>query len=66
VLRFNRHARRYVLSIYWFARKTFRLATVRALWHSRLVPIKYWELIADKLSKADWTWGCVATVDAHG
>jgi hypothetical protein len=28
--------------------------------------MKYWETIADKLSKAGWTWGCVATVDAHG
>jgi hypothetical protein len=31
-----------------------------------LVPIKYWELIADKLSKAGWSWGCVATIDADG
>jgi hypothetical protein len=23
------------------------------------------ELIADNLSKAGWSWGCVATVDAH-
>ena len=28
--------------------------------------MKYCELLADKLSKAGWTWGCVATVDAHG
>jgi hypothetical protein len=25
-----------------------------------------WEIIADNLSKAGWSWGCVATVDAHG
>jgi hypothetical protein len=25
-----------------------------------------WEMIADKLSKAGWSWGCVATVDANG
>jgi hypothetical protein len=25
-----------------------------------------WEIIADKLSKAGWTWGCVATMDALG
>jgi hypothetical protein len=25
--------------------------------------MKYWEIIADKLSNAGWTWGCVATVD---
>jgi hypothetical protein len=31
-----------------------------------LVPIRDWEIIADKLSKAGWTWGCVATVDARG
>jgi hypothetical protein len=24
--------------------------------------MKYWEIIADKLSKAGWSWGCVATV----
>jgi hypothetical protein len=28
--------------------------------------VKYWELVADKLSRAGWTWGCVATVDARG
>ena len=27
---------------------------------------RYWELIADNLSKAGFSWGCVATVDAHG
>jgi len=30
------------------------------------VDVRSWERIADKLSKAGWTWGCVATVDAHG
>jgi hypothetical protein len=28
--------------------------------------VKYWEVIADKLSKAGWSWGCVATVDSSG
>ena len=28
--------------------------------------MKYWEIIADKLSKAGWTWGCVSTVDRNG
>jgi hypothetical protein len=28
--------------------------------------VKYWEIIADNLSKAGWSWGCVATVDASG
>jgi hypothetical protein len=27
---------------------------------------RYWEIVADKLSKAGWTWGCVATVDEQG
>jgi hypothetical protein len=25
---------------------------------SALVLIKYWEIIADNLSKAGWSWGC--------
>src|SRR5438132_7116715 len=25
--------------------------------------VKYWELIAENLSRAGWSWGCVATVD---
>jgi hypothetical protein len=28
--------------------------------------VNYWEIIADNLSKAGWTWGCVATVDSNG
>ncbi len=28
--------------------------------------MKYWDIIADKLSKAGWRWGCVSAVDAHG
>jgi hypothetical protein len=28
--------------------------------------VKYWEIIADNLSKAGWSLGCVATVDANG
>jgi hypothetical protein len=27
---------------------------------------KYWEVIADNLSKAGWSWGCVAAVDLNG
>jgi hypothetical protein len=26
--------------------------------------MKYWKLNADNLSKASWSWGCVATIDA--
>src|SRR5438046_6879712 len=27
---------------------------------------RHWEIIADNLSKAGWSWGCVATVDREG
>jgi hypothetical protein len=25
-----------------------------------------WEIIADNLSKADWSWGCVSTINSNG
>jgi hypothetical protein len=28
--------------------------------------VKYWEVIADNLSKAGWSWGCVSAVDSEG
>jgi hypothetical protein len=28
--------------------------------------MKYWEIIADSLSKAGWSWGCVAAMDREG
>ncbi len=31
-----------------------------------VIAMKYWELIADNLSKAGWSWGCVSAVDRHG
>jgi len=40
--------------------------------HSRSLTIsfaryrKYWEIIADNLSKAGWSWGCVETMDSSG
>jgi hypothetical protein len=27
---------------------------------------KYWEIIADKLSKSGWSWGCVTVTNANG
>jgi hypothetical protein len=30
------------------------------------VPMKFWEIIADNLSKAGWRWGCVSSVDSNG
>jgi hypothetical protein len=31
-----------------------------------LVRVKYWEIIADNLSKAGWSWGCVSAIDSYG
>jgi hypothetical protein len=28
--------------------------------------VKWWEIIADKLSKAGWTCGCVSAIDSNG
>jgi len=28
--------------------------------------VKYWEIIADNLSKAGWSYGCVSAVDSEG
>jgi hypothetical protein len=28
--------------------------------------VKYWEIIADRLSKAGWSWGCVSAIDREG
>ena len=46
-------------------RKTFRLATVRALWQSQRTEMRYWEIIADNLAEAGWSWGRVAIVDSR-
>jgi hypothetical protein len=27
--------------------------------------MKYWEMIADNLSKAGWSWGCVSAIDSN-
>jgi hypothetical protein len=32
----------------------------------RIRRVKYWEIIADNLSKAGWSWGCVAALDWNG
>jgi uncharacterized protein YfaQ (DUF2300 family) len=31
-----------------------------------LARVKYWEIIADNLSKAGWSWGCVSAIDCDG
>jgi hypothetical protein len=28
--------------------------------------VKYWEIIADNLSKAGWSWGIVSAIDSRG
>jgi hypothetical protein len=28
--------------------------------------VKYWEIIADNLSKAGFSWGCVSAIDSSG
>jgi len=28
--------------------------------------VKSWEVIADNLSNAGWSWGCVSTIDSEG
>jgi hypothetical protein len=28
--------------------------------------MKYWEIIADRVSKAGWSWGCISTINASG
>jgi len=28
--------------------------------------VKYWEIIADNLSAAGWSWGCVSTINSNG
>jgi hypothetical protein len=30
------------------------------------VQMKDWEIVADNLSKAGWSWGCVSAVDCEG
>ncbi len=40
-----------------------------ALWRAKTAEsaaVKYWEIIADNLSKAGWSWGCVTAIDSNG
>jgi len=29
-------------------------------------PLNYWEIVADNLSKAGWSWGGVSAIDSNG
>jgi hypothetical protein len=31
-----------------------------------LVRVKYWEITADNLKKAGWSWACVSAIDSNG
>jgi hypothetical protein len=33
---------------------------------ARCVPVKCWEIVADNLSKAGFSWGCVSPIDFNG
>jgi hypothetical protein len=35
-------------------------------WNYMRRSIKYWEIVADNLSKAEWSLGCVSAVDSRG
>jgi hypothetical protein len=37
---------------------------LRAFAH--IITLNYWEIIADNLSKAGWSWGCVSAIDSNG
>jgi len=37
-----------------------------ALGLSRFSAVVGWEIIADNLSEAGWSWGCVSTIDSSG
>ena len=28
--------------------------------------MRYWEIIADHLSRAGWSWGCISAIDSNG
>ena len=32
----------------------------------RIHRVKYWEIIADNLKRAGWSWGCVSAVTSEG
>ena len=42
------------------------LRCIAGIHDERMPPLKYWEIIADNLSKAGWSWGCVSAIDSNG
>jgi hypothetical protein len=46
------------------AHAMFRLKSIR--WITKGTGVKFWETIADNLSKAGCSWACVSAVDSEG
>jgi hypothetical protein len=44
----------------------FQIPTNRDQRKPRNRHVKYWEIIADNLSKSGWSWGCVSAIDSNG
>jgi hypothetical protein len=44
---------------------SFRILSLRASCLHRKIE-RDWEIIADSLSKAGWSWGCVPAIDSNG
>jgi hypothetical protein len=47
----------------------FAIPCLALLWEAKKRQssgVKYWEVIADNLSKAGWSWGCVSAIDSNG
>jgi hypothetical protein len=42
------------------------LRCIAGIHDERIAPLNYWQIIADDLSKADWSWGCVSAIDSNG
>jgi len=42
----------------------FRLKSIR--WIARGTGVQSWEIIANNLKKAGWSWGCVSAMDCKG
>ncbi len=48
------------------ARSDHFVVGLRRTKEAQSIKLKYWEIIAENLSKAGWSWGCVSTVDCSG
>ena len=56
-----------MINIYSIGKRLTRLPVSMMAASFRVMPrVKYWEIIADNLSKAGWSWGCISTVNFNG